>query len=67
MLYNSDIVKKGNETMLTRKYHRIIAKAIKTSNSKDEIVNKLCDEFKADNCNFDRYTFKEACGVQYIL
>ena len=63
MLYNSDIVKKGNETMLTRKCYRIIAKAIKTSNSKDEIVNKLCDEFRYDNYNFDSYKFKTACGV----
>ena len=49
--------------MLSRKYYRIIAKAIKTSNIKDEIVNKLCDEFKADNYNFNRYAFKEACGI----
>ena len=48
--------------MLTRKYYRMIAKAIKTSNNKDELINKLCDEFKSDNYKFDRYTFKEACG-----
>lgn len=47
--------------MLSRKYYRIIAKAIKTSNNKDELIEKLSDEFKADNYNFDRYTFKEAC------
>lgn len=49
--------------MLTRKYYRVIAKAIQTSNTKDEMVNKLCDEFRYDNHNFDSYKFKTACGV----
>lgn len=49
--------------MLTRKYYRMIAKAIKTSSNKDELIDKLCDEFKSDNYNFDRYTFKQACEV----
>lgn len=48
--------------MLSRKYYRVIAKAIQTSNTKDEIVNKLCEEFRYDNYNFDSYKFKTACG-----
>lgn len=49
--------------MLTRKYYRMIANAIKSSNSKDELIDRLCDEFKSDNYNFDKYTFKDACRI----
>ena len=48
--------------MLTRKYYTMIAKAIKTSNNKQELIDNLCREFKADNCNFDSYKFENACN-----
>lgn len=47
--------------MLSRKYYRIIAKAIRTSNDKQELIDRLCDEFKSDNYNFDSYRFETAC------
>lgn len=47
--------------MLTRKYYTMIAKAIKTSNDKRELIDNLCREFKADNYNFDSYRFESAC------
>lgn len=46
--------------MLSRKYYCIIAKAIKESQSKNELIEKLCSEFRMDNPNFDTYRFKEA-------
>lgn len=39
----------------------MIAKAIKISNNKQELIDRLCDEFKNDNYNFDSYTFESAC------
>lgn len=47
--------------MLSRKYYRMIAKAIKTSNDKQELIDNLCREFKSDNYNFDSYIFESAC------
>ena len=58
--------------MLSRKYYRMIAKAIKDSTTydtygdiivhKDDLINDLCDELKADNSLFNRDTFIEACN-----
>ena len=47
--------------MLTRKYYMMIAKAIKTSTDKQELIDNLCREFKADTYNFDSYRFENAC------
>lgn len=46
--------------MLSRKYYCTIAKAIKDSQSKDELIENLCREFRMDNPNFDSWRFKEA-------
>ena len=46
--------------MLSRKYYSLIASVIKESETKDELIEKLCREFRADNPNFDTYRFKEA-------
>lgn len=46
--------------MLSRKYYNMLAKIIKESQSKGELIDKLCDKLKSDNPYFDRYRFKEA-------
>lgn len=46
--------------MLSRKYYSLIANAIKDSQSKEELIENLCREFRIDNPNFDTYRFKEA-------
>ena len=52
--------------MLSRKYYNMLAKLIKESNSKLELVNKLCDELQEDNPYFDRYRFKEASESEVL-
>ena len=57
--------------MLSRKYYRLIAKAIKESTilnrrdiiyiDKDLIINDLCREFKRDNSLFSIDRFVDAC------
>ena len=54
--------------MLTRKYYRLIAKAIKSNTfnnnrklNKDTLITDLCAEFKADNGLFNRDRFIDAC------
>ncbi len=47
--------------MLSRKYYRMIAKAIKISDSKQQLIDRLCDEFKNDNPYFDCDVFLDAC------
>ena len=57
--------------MLSRKYYKMIAKVIKDSSTldtygdvivhKDDLINDLCAEFKADNGLFNRDRFVEAC------
>ena len=56
--------------MLSRKYYRIIAKAIKDSTNtinnrthinKASLISDLCAEFKADNDNFNYDRFVDAC------
>ena len=59
--------------MLSRKYYKMIARVIKdntiySNNStrrilkKDNLIDDLCIELKADNCLFNRETFKDACN-----
>ena len=57
--------------MLSRKYYRLIAKAIADSTiinrrdityiDKDLLINDLCAEFESDNNLFNRNKFVEAC------
>ena len=54
--------------MLSRKYYRLIAKAIKSNTfnnnrklNKDTLITDLCAEFKADNGLFNRDRFVDAC------
>lgn len=50
--------------MLSKKYYCIIAKAIKDSQSKNELIEKLCSEFRADNPNFDSLRFRNASSEE---
>ena len=57
--------------MLSRKYYRLIAKAIKDSSTldtygdvivhKEDLITDLCAEFKADNSLFSADRFVDAC------
>ena len=55
--------------MLSRKYYRLIAKAIKSNTEltdcnkidKDTLINDLCAEFKVDNSLFSADRFVDAC------
>ena len=59
--------------MLSRKYYKMIAKCIKDSTTEDksghnqsildknDLVQDLCNEFKADNGLFNRDRFEDAC------
>ena len=57
--------------MLSRKYYKLIAQAIKDSTlinrrdityiDKDLLINDLCAEFESDNNLFDVDKFVEAC------
>ena len=56
--------------MLTRKYYRIIAKAIKENTHTIDnrthtytmgLINELSDIFQEDNINFDKRRFVIAC------
>ena len=49
--------------MLSKKTYVVIAKAIKESKTKDELVNRLCFEFKNDNPNFDSWRFRNAVAT----
>jgi len=46
--------------MLHRKYYDKIAKIIRDSKTKDDIVNGLIDFFLEDNPNFDPVRFRRA-------
>ena len=56
--------------MLSRKYYRLIARAIKDSTEmtdfnkvdKEALINYLSMDFKADNGLFNRDTFVDACN-----
>ena len=59
--------------MLSRKYYRLIAKAISKSGTtdesgwdrrlldKNELINNLCMKFEKDNSLFNRDRFVDAC------
>ena len=60
--------------MLSRKYYKMIAQCIKDSSdsavsdyvgkgmiNKEDLVQDLCNEFKADNGMFSRDRFEDAC------
>lgn len=47
--------------MLTRKYYRMLADVIKTSNDIEELKRQLIKELKADNYNFNIDLFLKAC------
>ena len=56
--------------MLSRKYYKMIAKAIKDNTmmdtmpiiNKDRLIDELCDEFKQDNSLIDSDRFTSACN-----
>lgn len=52
---------KGKQKMLSRKYYRMLADVIKTSNNIEELKNHLIKELKADNYNFNIDLFLRAC------
>ena len=54
--------------MLSRKYYKMIAKSINEQGNddsvyinKDDLIDTLCIEFKADNYAFNRDRFVDAC------
>ena len=55
--------------MLSRKYYKMIAKAIRDNTrirtydtiAKESLINDLCAEFKADNSLFSADRFVDAC------
>ena len=47
--------------MLSRKYYRMLADAIKTSNDIEQLKSNLIKELKADNYNFNIDLFLKAC------
>lgn len=49
---------------MTKKHFNIVAQAIKTMQSKEDLINKLCKEFKFINPAFDEQRFKTACYEQ---
>jgi len=52
--------------MLSRKYYRVLAGIIRTSKTKEELVQKLIRFLEADNPRFDRERFLRAChGLSY--
>ena len=56
--------------MLSRKYYKVIARAIKENTmqdtqpilNKDSLINDLCVEFKWDNVLFNSNKFVDACN-----
>jgi hypothetical protein len=58
MSYKSE---KGKQKMLSRKYYRMLADVIKTSNDIEELKKHLIKELKADNYNFNIDLFLKAC------
>jgi hypothetical protein len=50
---------------MSRKHFIAIAKILRTSVTKDEIVSKLCTYFATVNSNFDRDRFKGASHGYY--
>ena len=49
--------------MMTRKHFNEIAKILKESDSKKEIINRIALFCYKENTNFDKYRFKIACGL----
>lgn len=49
---------------MTRKHFNTVAHAIKTMQSKEDLINKLCKEFKLINPRFDEQRFKATCYEQ---
>lgn len=47
--------------MLSRKYYQLIANSIKNSTDKNDLIQKLCIEFKADNYKFNADRFLKVC------
>lgn len=47
---------------MSRKHYRIIAEAFRTNTDPKEIAEALAILLKADNPNFRRDTFLDACG-----
>lgn len=48
--------------MFTKRHYEAIARAIRQSETKIDLVANLMEIFKMDNSNFDSTKFLEACG-----
>ena len=49
--------------MMTRKHFNEIARILKTYENKKEIIDKIAQFCFKQNCNFNSYRFKRACGL----
>lgn len=49
--------------MMTKKHFNELAKILKESNSKKEIINRVALFCHEQNPNFNGYRFKIACGL----
>lgn len=49
--------------MITKKHFNEIAKILKESKTKKEIINKMALFCYEQNPNFNGYRFKKACGL----
>ena len=53
--------------MLSRKYYNMLAKIIKESQSKTELIRNLCVALRDDNHNFDSYRFEQASKESEVV
>jgi len=49
--------------MMTKKHFNEIARILKESETKEQIINRMAQFCRMENANFDMYRFKTACGL----